>query len=206
MFSSKRDDWETPQDFFNRLNNEFHFTLDPCADEFNHKCDKWFSKHDNGLEQSWGGETVFCNPPYGRNIGKWVKKASEETQDDATTVVMLIPARTDTAYFHDYIYGKADIRFLRGRLKFGKSKNGAPFPSMIVIFRGGNKCHTARNTNMKAQNITVDINKLSIEQLEMLKQCISEPQIIKQINDREAFIKGWMSEKKEKEYAEKYCY
>lgn len=137
MFSSKSDNWETPQWFFDELNSEFNFTLDPCADEFNHKCDKWFSKQDDGLEQSWKSETVFCNPPYGRDIKKWIKKASEEAQDNTTTVVLLIPARTDTTYFHDYIYGKAEIRFIRGRLKFGNNKNSAPFPSMVVIFRGG---------------------------------------------------------------------
>ena len=82
-----------------------------------------------------GGERVFCNPPYGREIGKWVQKSFEESKKKNTLVVMLIPARTDTKYFHDYIYGKAEIRFIRGRLKFGNSKTAAPFPSMVVIFR-----------------------------------------------------------------------
>lgn len=82
-----------------------------------------------------GGNRVFCNPPYGKEIGKWVKKAYEESKKNDTTVVMLIPARTDTAYFHDYIYHKAkEIRFVKGRLKFGQSKNAAPFPSMVVVF------------------------------------------------------------------------
>lgn len=82
-----------------------------------------------------GGERVFCNPPYGREIGKWVQKSFEESKKKNTLVVMLIPARTDTKYFHDYIYGKAEVRFIRGRLKFGNAKTAAPFPSMVVIFR-----------------------------------------------------------------------
>lgn len=135
MFSSKTDDWATPQDFFDKLNQEFKFTLDPCANYFNHKCDKYYTKEQNGLIQNWQGNRVFCNPPYGREIGKWVKKAFEESRKENTIVVMLVPARTDTKYFHDFIYGKAEIRFLRGRLKFGNSKTPAPFPSMVVIFR-----------------------------------------------------------------------
>lgn len=132
MFTSKTDDWSTPQDFFEKLNKEFNFTLDPCADKLNAKCKKFFTKKENGLLQNWNNEIVFCNPPYGREIGKWVKKASEAT---GGVVVMLIPARTDTKYFHEYIYHKAEIRFLKGRLKFGNSKNSAPFPSMLVIYR-----------------------------------------------------------------------
>jgi len=130
-FSSKTNEWSTPQDFFNELNKEFNFTLDPCATEENAKCKKFYTQGDDGLLQSWDNEIVFCNPPYGREIKHWVKKASEAKDG---IVVMLIPARTDTAYFHDYIYDKAEIRFIRGRLKFGDSKNSAPFPSMIVIF------------------------------------------------------------------------
>lgn len=84
-----------------------------------------------------GGERVFCNPPYGKEIAKWVQKSFEESRKKNTLVVMLIPARTDTKYFHDFIYGKAEIRFIRGRLKFGNAKTAAPFPSMVVIFRNG---------------------------------------------------------------------
>ena len=137
MFSSKAMDWATPQKFFDQLDSEFHFTLDPCADETNHKRARYFTAADDGLKQSWGGQTVFCNPPYGRAIKDWVKKCSEEAKQPNTTVVLLIPARTDTAYFHDYIYQKpnVEIRFIRGRLKFGDGKNSAPFPSMIAIFR-----------------------------------------------------------------------
>ena len=137
MFSNKTDRWATPQDFFDKLNEEFRFTLDPCADEFNHKCEKYYTKEDDGLVQSWRGETVFCNPPYGREIGSWVKRYYMHSVIDCGLVVMLIPARTDTKWFHDYIYNKSnvEIRFIKGRLKFGDSKNSAPFPSMVVIFR-----------------------------------------------------------------------
>ena len=135
LFSSTTDQWATPQDFFDKPDAEFHFSLDPCASEDNAKCKKYFTEDDNGLIQNWGGQRVFCNPPYGREISKWVRKCSEESKKPNTLCVMLIPARTDTSYFHDYIYHKAEIRFIRGRLKFGGSSQGAPFPSMVVIFR-----------------------------------------------------------------------
>lgn len=133
MLSSKDMTWATPQKFFDELNKEFNFTLDPCATKETAKCTRYFSKELDGLKQSWDNEVVFCNPPYGREIGKWVKKSSEAR---GGVVVMLIPARTDTAYFHDYIYNKAEIRFIRGRLKFEGNgcKNSAPFPSMLVIY------------------------------------------------------------------------
>ena len=130
MWTSNTDLWSTPQNLFVELNKEFQFDLDTCADDSNHKCDKYFTRELDGLKQNWGGCRAYCNPPYGREIGKWVKKASESE----TLVVMLLPARTDTKWFHDYIYGKAEIRFIKGRLKFGDCKNSAPFPSMIVIF------------------------------------------------------------------------
>ena len=130
-FSSKTNEWSTPQDFFNELNKEFNFNLDPCATKENAKCINFYTKEEDGLSQSWDGYHVFCNPPYGREIKNWVKKASEA---NGGIVVLLIPARTCTSYFHDYIYNKAEIRFIRGRLKFGKSKSPAPFPSMLVIF------------------------------------------------------------------------
>lgn len=134
MFSSATDNWATPQDFFDKLNAEFHFDLDVCADEINHKCDKYYTKEQDGLQMPWKG-IVWCNPPYGREIGKWVRKALFASVGGAT-VVMLIPARTDTKWFHDYIYKRdnVEIRFVRGRLKFGNSKNSAPFPSMVVVF------------------------------------------------------------------------
>ena len=135
MMSSKTDEWATPQDFFDGLNNEFCFTLDPCATPQNAKCGKFFTKDTDGLKQDWTGETVFCNPPYGKAIKDWVKKCYEESLKPNTRIVMLIPARTDTSYFHQYIYNKAkEIRFIKGRLKFGESKNSAPFPSMVVVF------------------------------------------------------------------------
>jgi phage N-6-adenine-methyltransferase len=135
MFSSKTDLWSTPQDLFDRLNNEFHFTLDVCANEYNHKCDNYYTKEQDGLNQPWIG-TVWCNPPYGREISQWVKKAFLASVN-GSTVVMLLPSRTDTKWFHDYIYKRnnVEIRFIKGRLKFGDSKNSAPFPSMIVIFK-----------------------------------------------------------------------
>ena len=132
LFSSKTDQWATPQDFFDKLDAEFHFETDVCATADNAKCARYFTPEMDGLKQEWTG-VCWCNPPYGRKIGQWVKKAAESN----ATVVMLIHARTDTAWFHDYIYGKAEIRFVRGRLKFGGSKINAPFPSMVVVFRGG---------------------------------------------------------------------
>jgi site-specific DNA-methyltransferase (adenine-specific) len=107
-FSSATDNWATPQDVFDDLNQEFQFTLDPAASPLNAKCDNYFTQEDDGLAQSWKGERVFCNPPYGRVIGKWVEKMSE---GGAQLCVGLLPARTDTRWFHDYIQGKADIRF-----------------------------------------------------------------------------------------------
>lgn len=135
MFSSATDNWATPQDFFDKLNAEFHFDLDVCADEINHKCDKYYTKQQDGLTMPWKG-IVWCNPPYGREIGAWVRKALFASVGGAT-VVMLIPARTDTKWFHDYIYKRdnVEVRFVKGRLKFGNSKNSAPFPSMVVVFK-----------------------------------------------------------------------
>lgn len=135
MFSSENEVWATPQDFYDKLDDEFHFTLDPCALPTNAKCANYFTPIDDGLKQDWRGYSVFCNPPYGRKIKDWVEKCYQESKKPETQVVMLIPARTDTTYFHDFIYHKAkEIRFVRGRLKFGNTKNSAPFPSMIVIF------------------------------------------------------------------------
>ena len=132
MFSSKTDLWETPQDLFDKLNNEFHFTLDVCATPENAKCEEFYTKEQDGLSQPWKG-VVWCNPPYGKQIGSWVRRGFFASLS-GNTVVMLLPARTDTRWFHEYIYGKAEIRFIRGRLKFGGSKNSAPFPSMVVMF------------------------------------------------------------------------
>jgi len=136
MFSSEKQDWETPQDFFDELNKEFQFTLDPCASANNAKCDKYYTIAEDGLSKSWFGEAVFCNPPYGRYQKDWIKKAHDTCKAGGnTTVVMLLPARTDTKIFHEYILEKSEIRFVKGRLKFGNSTNSAPFPSMVVIYR-----------------------------------------------------------------------
>ena len=135
MFSSKSDVWETPQGFFNALNQEFCFDLDVCALPENAKCENFYTPEIDGLSQPWKGN-VWCNPPYGREISKWVKQAHISAKTgSANLVVMLLPARTDTRWFHKYIYQKAEIRFIPGRLKFGNAKNAAPFPSMVVIFK-----------------------------------------------------------------------
>lgn len=135
MFSRQKDEWSTPQDFFNELDREFGFTLDPCATDENHKCDLYYTKENDGLAQDWGGHIVFCNPPYSKVL-QWAEKCYHEGQKEKTIVVLLVAARTDTKFFHEYIYNKSEIRFIRGRLKFGGSKTAAPFPSMLAIFRG----------------------------------------------------------------------
>ena len=133
MFSSKDQTWETPIELFNKLDKEFNFTLDPCCTEETAKCKKYYTPTENGLIQDWTNETVFMNPPYGREISDWLKKAYEESLN-GSTVVCLIPSRTDTKYWHDYCMKASEIRFIKGRLKFGNSKNSAPFPSAIVVF------------------------------------------------------------------------
>lgn len=131
-FSSATDLWATPQAFFDSVAIEFPFQLDVCALPENAKCPRYFTPAQDGLAQVWKG-VCWMNPPYGREIGKWVKKAFESAQEGAT-VVCLLPARTDTAWWHDYA-AKGEVRFLRGRLKFGGQKNSAPFPSALVVFR-----------------------------------------------------------------------
>lgn len=134
-FSSATDEWATPQDLFDSLNAEFGFTLDVCADDWNHKTEKYFTKEQDGLAQEWTG-VCWMNPPYGREIGKWMAKAVDSFSSGAT-IVCLVPARTDTAWWHDYAV-QGEIRFLRGRVKFVSRdgvKNGAPFPSAVVIFK-----------------------------------------------------------------------
>lgn len=126
-------EWATPQALFDALDAEFGFTLDPCATPANAKCTTFFTASDDGLAQSWAGYVVFLNPPYGRQIGRWVKKAYESALEGAT-VVCLLPARTDTAWWHDHVM-KGEIRFVRGRLKFGDATSAAPFPSAVVVFR-----------------------------------------------------------------------
>lgn len=138
FYSSEKMDWCTPQDFFNELEREFHFVLDAAATEKSAKCRKYFTPETDGLSQSWDfGGAVFCNPPYGKEISKWVEKAYQESKK-GFPVVLLIPARTDTSYFHNFIYGKAELRFVRGRLKFtdedGNAMFPAPFPSLVAIY------------------------------------------------------------------------
>ena len=132
FFSSKTNHWSTPNELFNTLNKEFEFTLDPCATKENAKCKKYYTKKENGLIQDWSNEIVFMNPPYGREIKHWIQKAYEESLKGAI-VVCLVPARTDTIYWHNYCL-KGKVRFIKGRLKLGNSKNSAPFPSAIVVF------------------------------------------------------------------------
>lgn len=142
MTSSKSNEWCTPKSLFDSLNKEFHFTLDAAASDENHKCDKYYTIHTNGLIHSWKGETVFINPPYGGHVGKWVKKAYDESLDGAT-VVMLISSSTDRSYWHNYIFPYAkQIRFVRGRIRFSNHVSSAPFASAIVVF--GNKEYDER--------------------------------------------------------------
>lgn len=137
---SNKDDWETPQFLFDSLNKIYHFSYDLAANSLNTKCEKYFTKQDNSLIKDWHeiDGNLFLNPPYGRDLKHWVKKAYEESLEKADgNIVMLILSRTDTSYWHDYIFNKAKIKFLRGRLKFevnGKSKDPAPFPSAIIIY------------------------------------------------------------------------
>jgi site-specific DNA-methyltransferase (adenine-specific) len=133
MFSSATDQWATPIEFFNEWNAIFGFTLDVCADADNAKCARFFDRDANGLAQDWSLDVCWMNPPYGREIGQWVKKAYNESRNGAT-VVCLLPARTDTAWWHDYVLPTATVTFIRGRLKFGDSKNSAPFPSAVAVF------------------------------------------------------------------------
>ena len=132
-FTSTTDEWATPQWLFDYFSTEFDFTLDVCSTDENAKCPRHFTRKDDGLSTNWVNETIWMNPPYGRTIGKWVRKAWESSLQGAT-VVCLLPSRTDTKWWHQYCM-KGEIRFIKGRLKFGDSKNSAPFPSAIVIFR-----------------------------------------------------------------------
>lgn len=134
LFSSKTDDHSTPQDFFNKLNEEYQFELDVCASESNAKCSKFFTKEQDALKQDWTG-TCWMNPPYGRDIILWMEKAYKEHKKNKNTIVCLVPVRTDTNWWHSYVEGKAKVKFIKGRLKFGNSANSAPFPSALVIYK-----------------------------------------------------------------------
>ncbi|MCQ2316361.1 MAG: phage N-6-adenine-methyltransferase [Bacteroidales bacterium] len=131
---AKRSDWETPCELFQALDAEFHFDIDVCASEQNHKCEAYYTEEQDGLTQEWRGN-CWCNPPYGRQLFQWVRHASLMASTGKATTVMLLPVRTDTKWFHDYINGKTEVRFVRGRVKFAGAKDRAPFPTMIVIFR-----------------------------------------------------------------------
>ncbi len=144
---NSKDEWKTPDTFFALLDEEFDFTLDPCSTDENAKCEKHFTEKENGLLQDWGGNVVFCNPPC-TAIDKWIQKCYEESQKDNTVVVALLPVRTDTKRFHDYIVGKAEIRFLKGRLKFSGSTGAAPFASMVAIWRSEDKGQNDTMTSM----------------------------------------------------------
>jgi phage N-6-adenine-methyltransferase len=133
LFSKKSDLWETPQWLFVQLNSEFNFNLDPCATAETAKCKTFYTIEDDGLSKSWINQSVFINPPYSQTA-KWVKKAFEAAKYENAFCAVLMPARTDTKYFHEYCMKAAEIRLIKGRLKFGESKNSAPFPSMVVIF------------------------------------------------------------------------
>ena len=132
-FMSKKDDWETPQDLFNKLNAEFNFDIDVCASKENAKCERYYSEEDDALSKEWKGY-CFMNPPYGRKISRWIEKAYESARSGEATVVCLLPSRTDTKWWHTYIMKADTVRFIKGRLKFEGAKNSAPFPSAIVIF------------------------------------------------------------------------
>lgn len=140
LYSSNTGEWETPQAFFDELNREFSFDLDVCATGSNAKCNRYYSLKEDGLRQPWAGR-VWCNPPYGNEIPLWLQKAHDEIISNAELIVMLLPARTDTRWFHKYVYNKPgiEIRFVKGRIKFGGAEYNAPFPSMIVIFRRADK-------------------------------------------------------------------
>lgn len=131
-------EWETPQDFFEALDREFHFTLDACATPENTKCQKFFSKREDGLRQDWLGEVVWLNPPYDRSIGKWMAKAYETAQQGGLVVALISGKSTDTVMWHDYVMKSDEIRFVRSRLQFGLNgifRNRACLSSIVVVFR-----------------------------------------------------------------------
>jgi phage N-6-adenine-methyltransferase len=148
-FSSRTYLWETPQWFFDVLNREFNFDLDVCAIPANAKCARFYTPEVDGLRQAWRG-VCWMNPPYGREIGLWMRKAYESSLEGAT-VVCLVPARTDTAWWHEFAVKASEIRFLRGRLKFGGSQNSAPFPSAVVIFGPSGRANNTIQFNRPAR-------------------------------------------------------
>jgi hypothetical protein len=175
LFSSKTDEHATPQDFFDKINEEFNFNLDVCASDTDHKCEKYFTKEVDGLKQDWIG-TCFMNPPYGREIINWVKKAYEESVKHGSTVVCLIPARTDTNWWHSYVAEKAEVRFVKGRLKFGGASNSAPFPSVVIIYGPGRVSNVVTNGKHEPQS-----NELSKDLSLLMKDYLSHKEKADQI-------------------------
>ena len=133
-YASEKQTWETPQDFFDLMDSEFHFDVDVCAEDETAKCNIYYTVDDDGLSKEWN-RTCWMNPPYGREIGKWMKKAYESSLNSGATVVCLVPARTDTKWWHNYAMKANEVRFIRGRLRFGNATASAPFPSAVVVFR-----------------------------------------------------------------------
>ena len=125
---------ETPKYLFDRISSIFNFSLDACALPENAKCENYYTPKDDGLSKPWMGG-VWCNPPYGREISSWVKKAYEESQKKYNNfVLMLLPARTDTKWWWDWVQGKATLFFIKKRVKFGDHNVGAPFPSVLALY------------------------------------------------------------------------
>ena len=134
QFESAKTEWETPAELYDPLNAEFQFTLDVAADASNSKCSEFIGVNADGLLTPWRG-VVWCNPPYGRGLGAWAKKAARETFQGITSV-LLIPARTNTAWFHKYCLSYGEVRFIKGRPKFNGAAEGLPWPLCLVVFRG----------------------------------------------------------------------
>jgi phage N-6-adenine-methyltransferase len=156
LFSSVTDEWATPQDFFDALDKEFRFTLDVCASPDKAKCPRFYTRGDDGLRQPWDG-TCWMNPPYGRDIGRWVCKARLSAQQGAT-VVCLLPARTDTQWFHrEVLPHAAEVRFVEGRLRFGEGSDNAPFPSIVVVFKPGRQLLKASGYSTVPEQLCFDL-------------------------------------------------
>lgn len=170
-YSSESNEWATPMDFFGRLDNYFGFDLDPCCTPENAKAKNYFTMKENGLVQPWSDFTVFMNPPYGREIGTWVRKAYQESLKGAT-VVCLIPSRTDTAWWHDYV-SQGTVVFLRGRIKFvqeGKGDMSAPFPSCLVLFTPANKMLIK---GMLLRNFIAEYNKSVVDKRKKTRKLVT---------------------------------
>ena len=144
LFSSATAEWETPHDLFAFLDKRFGFEVDVCATAENAKCARWYDKKTDGLSREWAGR-CWMNPPYGREIGAWVRKARLEAERGAL-VVGLLPARTDTKWWHENVTRHADVCFIAGRLRFGAAKNSAPFPSAVVVWWGGSVLNKKNGT------------------------------------------------------------